>query len=40
MTITTRLFSYFHGKQVGQDPFGNCYFIEKKAKGRRAKRWV
>ena len=41
MTITTRLFSYFNGKFVGEDAFGNRYFTEKKTgKNRRAKRWV
>ena len=41
MTITTRLFTFFHGKQIGQDQFGNRYFMEKKtADGRRTKRWV
>ena len=41
MTITTRLYTYFHGKLVGTDQFGNRYFTEKKpAKNRRTKRWV
>lgn len=41
MTITTRLFTFFHGIQVGQDQFGNRYFTEKKTKaGNRSKRWV
>lgn len=41
MTITTRLHSFFHGKKVGEDAFGNCYFTEKKTpKNRRARRWV
>ena len=41
MTITTRLYTYFHGKPVGQDPFGNRYFKEKNPpKHRREKRWV
>ena len=41
MTITTRIHSYFTGKLVGEDKFGNRYFIEKKApKSRKAKRWV
>jgi len=41
MTITTRLFTRFHGKLVGTDQFGNQYYTEKKpAKDRRTKRWV
>jgi len=41
MTITTRLFSWFNGKPVGVDEFGNKYFVEKKqSKERREKRWV
>lgn len=41
MTITTRLYTFFHGKAVGVDPFGNRYYLEKRpVKGRRAKRWV
>ena len=41
MTITTRLFNLFHGKQVGEDGFGNRYFTEKKStKNRKPKRWV
>lgn len=41
MTITTRLFSFFHGKKVGEDHYGNVYYTEKKVpKDRRAKRWV
>jgi NADH:ubiquinone oxidoreductase subunit len=41
MTITTRLYTYFHGHPVGDDAFGNRYFEEKKLprEGRR-KRWV
>lgn len=41
MTITTRLFSWFNGKLIGHDQFGNQYFTEKKTpKDRKAKRWV
>ena len=41
MTITTRLFTFFKGKQVGSDEFGNRYFTEKSnPKYGRAKRWV
>jgi NADH:ubiquinone oxidoreductase subunit len=41
MTITTRLHTFFHGKPVGTDQFGNRYFTEKKTpKDRKAKRWV
>jgi NADH:ubiquinone oxidoreductase subunit len=41
MTITTRLFTFFSGKLVGSDEFGNRYFTEKKlVKQGRTKRWV
>lgn len=41
MTVTTRLYTYFCGRQIGVDQFGNRYFVEKKpAKGRRTRRWV
>lgn len=41
MTITTRLYTAFCGKFVGEDAFGNRYFTEKlRAKNRRQKRWV
>ena len=41
MTITTRLYTLFHGKPVGSDAFGNRYYKEKRpAKNRRQKRWV
>jgi NADH:ubiquinone oxidoreductase subunit len=39
--LGTRLFTFFRGRQVGLDEFGNRYFIERRAvKGRRARRWV
>lgn len=41
MTITTRLFTAFKGKLVGEDQFGNKYYVEKvQPKNRREKRWV
>lgn len=41
MTITTKLFTFFHGRLVGVDEFGNRYYREKKTpKNRREKRWV
>jgi NADH:ubiquinone oxidoreductase subunit len=41
MTITTRLHTFFHGKLVGTDQFGNRYFTEKKTSAKRhTKRWV
>lgn len=41
MTITTRLFTFFHGQYVGRDQFGNRYYRERnKPKDRREKRWV
>ncbi len=41
MTITTKLYTLFNGKQVGVDEFGNRYFVQKSvSKNSRAKRWV
>ncbi len=41
MTIGTRLYTYFHGRPVGTDEFGNRYFEEKRARtGLRSRRWV
>ncbi|MDX1975299.1 MAG: NADH:ubiquinone oxidoreductase subunit NDUFA12 [Rickettsiales bacterium] len=42
MTMTTRLYTYFNGRLVGIDQFGNRYFRHKKnaPKGMREKRWV
>ena len=41
MTITTHISSYFDGKLVGEDQFGNRYYTQKKpAKTGRTKRWV
>lgn len=41
MTITTRLSTFFTGKMVGADQYGNRYYKEKKfPKNRRQKRWV
>lgn len=41
MTITTRLYTYFNGKLIGTDEFGNRYFTQKTpAKTGRTKRWV
>jgi NADH:ubiquinone oxidoreductase subunit len=41
MTITTRLFTYFNGRFVGIDAYGNRYYTEKKpVTDRRTKRWV
>lgn len=41
MTIGTRLYTFFNGKQIGTDEFGNRYFMEKnEPTGRRRKRWV
>lgn len=41
MTITTRLHTFFHGRPVGTDQFGNRYFTEKQnPKTGKAKRWV
>lgn len=41
MTATTRLYTFFHGKLVGSDQFGNKYYTEKRSpKDRTPKRWV
>ena len=41
MTITTRLHTFFHGKLVGVDQFGNRYFTTKNVgRSQQAKRWV
>lgn len=41
MTITTRIHTFFYGRLVGQDAFGNRYYQERRtAKGNRKKRWV
>ncbi|MBV8939624.1 MAG: NADH:ubiquinone oxidoreductase subunit NDUFA12 [Alphaproteobacteria bacterium] len=41
MTLTTRLFTLFNGRFIGEDPFGNRYYCGRRLlKGRREKRWV
>lgn len=42
MTIGTRLFTLFRGRQIGADPNGNRYYEDKRATapGRRPRRWV
>ena len=48
MTITTRLYTFFHGTLVGTDQFGNRYYRSKPDRRanytspsrRREKRWV
>ncbi len=41
MTITTKLYTFFHGAKVGVDSAGNCYYRQKKvAAGHQEKRWV
>ncbi len=41
MTITTRIFTYFRGRLVGKDAFGNKYYRERRIPAnRREKRWV
>ena len=41
-TIGTKLYTWLHGKKVGEDDFGNCYYHLKKVPtdGSRRKRWV
>lgn len=40
-TTGTRLTTWFKGKHVGTDQFGNRYYEERgRVKGRRRKRWV
>lgn len=41
MTIGTKISTFFKGRHVGTDAFGNRYFIEKKIRsGQRTRRWV
>jgi NADH:ubiquinone oxidoreductase subunit len=41
MNIGTRLFTFLHGRQVGTDAAGNCYYEDKRPiAGRRTRRWV
>ncbi len=40
MSFGTWLHTTLKGKCVGKDIFGNRYFVEKKAKSGRQKRWV
>jgi NADH:ubiquinone oxidoreductase subunit len=42
MSIGTKLFTFFHGTEVGRDADGNRYFTERKRRpGRpRQRRWV
>jgi NADH:ubiquinone oxidoreductase subunit len=41
MHLGTKIFTFFNGKLVGKDNFGNCYFEAKKAdKDGKRKRWV
>lgn len=41
MTISTRLSTFFCGKLVGTDAFGNRYYRAKRRRGRqRERRWV
>lgn len=37
----TKLFTSRKGKQVGEDQFGNLYYVEKSPReGKKSKRWV
>ncbi|KZC98339.1 NADH:ubiquinone oxidoreductase subunit NDUFA12 [Oceanibaculum pacificum] len=43
--IGTRFFTWLNGEKVGEDQFGNLYYVAKKrasdkAAGQREKRWV
>jgi NADH:ubiquinone oxidoreductase subunit len=41
MTIGTRIYTFLKGRQVGDDSYGNRYFIERTPrKGHKVKRWV
>lgn len=41
MRIGTILYTRYHGERVGEDTFGNEYYVEKNPPtNRRAKRWV
>jgi NADH:ubiquinone oxidoreductase subunit len=38
--LQIRLFTWRRGELVGTDQFGNTYYRDKKANGRRERRWV
>ena len=38
--LQIRLFTWRRGELVGTDQFGNTYYRDKKATGRRERRWV
>ena len=38
--LQIRLFTWRRGELVGTDQFGNSYYRDKKATGRRERRWV
>ncbi len=41
MTIGTRIFTWFHGREVGRDASGNVYYQDKRAAPEtRVRRWV
>ncbi len=40
MNIGTRIFTWLHGREVGQDETGNRYFEERKPRNPRTRRWV
>jgi NADH:ubiquinone oxidoreductase subunit len=40
-TIGTRLFTWFRGRRIGRDEFGNRYYEERRlSNGIRKRRWV
>lgn len=40
MNIGTTIFTWLHGRQVGQDETGNRYYQERKPRNARVRRWV
>ena len=40
MNLGTRLYTFFYGKYVGKDEYGNKYYIDKKNNDLTSKRWV
>ncbi len=41
MSLSTKIYTFFYGKLIGEDEYGNKYFSNKKDfKDIKAKRWV
>ena len=40
MFIATKIYTYFFGKYVGKDHYGNCYYRMGSKKNNKERRWV